>query len=63
MSAPPPIIETADAFLGDEVVFSPASVPIVLPRHLVQDIDTFEDWHRAELMFRVIQQESAADHP
>ncbi len=54
---------TADAFLGDEVVFSPASVPIVLPRHLVQDIDTFEDWHRAELMFRVIQQESAADHP
>lgn len=49
---------TAEAFLGDEVVFSPASVPVVLPRHLVQDIDTFEDWRRAELMFRVIQEEA-----
>jgi len=41
-------------------VFSPASIPIVLPRHLVQDIDTFEDWRRAELMFRVIQEEAGA---
>jgi len=51
---------STDAYLTDEVVFSPASVPIVLPRHLVQDIDTFEDWRRAELMFRVIQEEQAA---
>lgn len=50
---------TVDAYLTDAVVFSPASVPIVLPRHLVQDIDTFEDWRRAELMFRVIQEEGA----
>jgi hypothetical protein len=26
----------------------------------VQDIDTFEDWRRAELMFRVIQEEAAS---
>ena len=51
---------STDAYLTDEVVFSPASVPIVLPRHLVQDIDTFEDWRRAELMFRVIQEEAAS---
>lgn len=51
---------TVDAYLTDEVVFSPASIPIVLPRHLVQDIDTFEDWRRAELMFRVIQEEAAS---
>lgn len=51
---------TAEAFLNDVVVFSPASVPIVLPRHLVQDIDTFEDWRRAELMFRVLQEELAS---
>ena len=51
---------STDAYLTDEVVFSPASVPIVLPRHLVQDIDTFEDWRRAKLMFRVIQEEQAA---
>lgn len=51
---------TVDAYLTDAVVFSPASIPIVLPRHLVQDIDTFEDWRRAELMFRVIQEEAAS---
>jgi N-acylneuraminate cytidylyltransferase len=42
---------TARAFLDDVVLYSNASVPVVLPRHLVQDIDTEEDWVRAELMF------------
>jgi len=42
---------TTKAFLNDEVLFSPASVPIILPRYLVQDIDTAEDWARAELMY------------
>jgi pseudaminic acid cytidylyltransferase len=45
----------ADAFLTDEVLFSPCSVPVVLPRHLVQDIDTPEDWVRAELMYKALQ--------
>ena len=40
----------AAAFLSDLTVLSSASIPIVLPRHLVQDIDTEEDWNRAELM-------------
>lgn len=52
---------TAEAFLNDVVIFSKDSVPVVLPRHLVQDIDTFEDWRRAELMFRVLQEEHARD--
>jgi N-acylneuraminate cytidylyltransferase len=43
---------TTKAFLNEAVLFSPASVPIILPRHLVQDIDTLEDWGRAELMYR-----------
>jgi pseudaminic acid cytidylyltransferase len=30
------------------------AVPIILPRHLVQDIDTEEDWIRAELMFKTM---------
>jgi N-acylneuraminate cytidylyltransferase len=34
---------------------SPASVPIILPSHRVQDVDTLEDWARAELMFRALQ--------
>ncbi len=41
-----------DAFLQDVVTFSPASDPVVLPRYLVQDIDTEEDWERAELMYK-----------
>jgi pseudaminic acid cytidylyltransferase len=30
------------------------AAPVVLPRHLVQDIDTEEDWKRAELMFKAL---------
>jgi len=43
------------AFLSDAVIFSPESVPVILPRYLVQDIDTEEDWQRAELMYRAVQ--------
>ena len=42
----------ADAFLNDIVAFSPASLLVILPRHLVQDIDTLEDWQGAELMYK-----------
>ena len=45
---------TAEAFLNDEPILSNAAIPIVLPRYLVQDIDTLEDWRRAELMFQVL---------
>lgn len=45
----------AQAWLEELVVFTPASVPVRLPRHLVQDIDTVEDWRRAELMFRALK--------
>jgi len=45
----------AEAFLNNEVLFSPVSVPVVLPRHLVQEIDTEEDWKRAELMFKALK--------
>jgi pseudaminic acid cytidylyltransferase len=41
----------AEAFLNDEVLYSNKSIPVILPRYLVQDIDTFEDWKRAEIMF------------
>ena len=33
-------------------ILSEHSAPIILPRHLVQDIDTLEDWERAELMYK-----------
>jgi pseudaminic acid cytidylyltransferase len=40
---------------SDEIMFANASIPIVLPRHLVQDIDDEEDWVRAEVMYEVLQ--------
>lgn len=41
-----------DAVLNNISAFSDASIPLILPRHRVQDIDTIEDWQRAELMFK-----------
>ena len=43
---------TTSAWLSNTPVFSSSGIPVVLPRHLVQDIDTQEDWVRAELMYR-----------
>lgn len=44
----------AAAFLADRPLFSEEAVPVILPRHRVQDIDTPEDWRRAELMFAAL---------
>lgn len=37
-----------------EIMFGKESMPIILPRHLVQDIDTPEDWIRAEFMYKAL---------
>lgn len=44
----------ADAWLNEKTIFSQGSLPVVLPRHRVQDIDTQEDWTRAEGMFKAL---------
>lgn len=44
----------SDAWLRGDSVFSPLSLPVILPRHLVQDIDTEEDWIRAEYMYTAL---------
>ncbi|MGX9728042.1 MAG: pseudaminic acid cytidylyltransferase [Candidatus Electronema sp. VV] len=46
---------TKEAWLIEKRIFSSSSYPVLLPRHLVQDIDTQEDWTRAELMFNAIR--------
>ncbi|MFP4453940.1 MAG: pseudaminic acid cytidylyltransferase [Desulfobacterales bacterium] len=43
------------SFIEDKKLFSPKSKPVILPRHIVQDIDNIEDWERAELMFKSYQ--------
>lgn len=42
---------TADAWRAERAIFSKNSVPAVLPRHRVQDIDTLKDRIRAEWLF------------
>ncbi|MEA3286035.1 MAG: pseudaminic acid cytidylyltransferase [Candidatus Marinimicrobia bacterium] len=41
-----------------EIMFSKHSIPVIIPSHLVQDIDTHEDWERAELMYKILQKQS-----
>jgi pseudaminic acid cytidylyltransferase len=41
-----------------DIMFSSESIPIILPRHLVQDIDTLEDFKRAELMYKVLNEDT-----
>lgn len=45
----------AEAWLQSKVIFTEGSASVLLPRHRVQDIDTPEDWERAEWMFRALQ--------
>ena len=45
-----------EAWMAQEMIFATDSVPVVLQRHRVQDIDTPEDWKRAELMLKIMQQ-------
>ena len=40
------------AFAGTAAERLAATAPIILPRHRVQDIDTEEDWLRAEYLYR-----------
>ena len=46
----------AQAFKDELPIFSETASPYILPRYLVQDIDTMEDWIRAEAMHRVLQE-------
>jgi pseudaminic acid cytidylyltransferase len=48
----------AGTWLANTPVFEPPSLGIALPRHRVQDIDTPEDWARAEMLFSSLIQES-----
>lgn len=41
----------AQRFLREPVIFAAGTVPLRIPREIVQDIDTPEDWKRAEAMY------------
>ena len=52
----------AGAWLNHKNAFSGNSIPVPLPRYLVQDIDTMDDWVRAELMFMAMMKASPLVH-
>ena len=49
----------AQAWLQGTPLFSQHAAPVPLPRHRVQDIDTPEDWERAEWLFKAMQAQAA----
>lgn len=51
----------AESFRQKKPLFSKSSTPYILPRHLVQDVDTPEDWKRAELMYQVLKKSGGLD--
>ncbi len=48
---PPP----AKALFDHVRIFEKASTVVTVPRWRVQDIDTPEDWERAQIVWRVLQ--------
>ena len=44
----------ADAWLAGKPIFSANTLPVILPAWRVQDIDTNEDWERAERLLAVL---------
>ncbi|MGE7991324.1 pseudaminic acid cytidylyltransferase [Pseudomonas sp. NPDC089554] len=43
------------AWLENEVLYSERSLPVIIPRHLVQDIDTEDDWLRAQYLYEALK--------
>lgn len=52
----------SEAWLSATPLFSEFSTPIKLPRYRVQDIDTVDDWIRAEMMFEIFNQLRERNH-
>ena len=42
-------------------MYGRVALPIILPRYLVQDIDTLEDWQLAELMYDVLMRRTKTE--
>jgi pseudaminic acid cytidylyltransferase len=40
-------------FMKTKKLYTDDALPVILPRYLVQDIDTLEDWETAELLYEV----------
>ncbi|ACS81678.1 pseudaminic acid cytidylyltransferase [Maridesulfovibrio salexigens] len=45
-------------FRKNNRMYSEETIPVTLPRNLVQDIDTLEDWEAAEVKFEILKKQS-----
>lgn len=52
-------------FLEERRLYTSRSVPVILPRNRVHDIDTTEDWETAEMFLKIMKAgfQSAAENP
>lgn len=48
--------------MKEKALFATDSMPVILPRYLVQDIDTAEDWETAEMMFITMKAKMESKH-
>lgn len=46
---------TGKSWKQEQVIFASHSRPVIIPRYLVQDVDTMDDWVRAEAMFAALE--------
>ncbi|TIH18031.1 pseudaminic acid cytidylyltransferase [Marinifilum sp. JC120] len=44
-----------EKFRKNQQFYSKETLPVILPRNLVQDIDTLEDWETAEMKFEILK--------
>jgi pseudaminic acid cytidylyltransferase len=52
----------AHAWLAHQPLFTQAAAPVPIPRYRVQDIDTPEDWERAEWLWKSMQLTKEKQH-
>jgi N-acylneuraminate cytidylyltransferase len=52
----------AEAWLSSTPLHSEFAIPLLLPRYRVQDIDTMDDWIRAEMMFEILDKQAERNH-
>lgn len=43
-----------DSYMKHHTLVMPKTMPVVVPEEQVQDIDTFSDWHLAEIKYKVL---------
>lgn len=52
----------ATAWTSQSPLYSEFAIPLLLPRYRVQDIDTMDDWIRAEFMFEILNKHTERNH-